>query len=67
MNGEIFYTLLEARVLIERWRQHYNRVRPHSALGYNPPAPTTVAFPAAAGAPPPYPGFITPPESTVRG
>jgi transposase InsO family protein len=38
-NGEIFYTLREAKILIERWRVHYNRVRPHSALGYRPPAP----------------------------
>ena len=36
---EAFDTLLEAKVLIERWRQHYNTVRPHSALGYRPPAP----------------------------
>ena len=41
-NGEIFYTLREAQVLIEEWRQHYNRVRPHSALGYRPPAPETI-------------------------
>lgn len=39
LNGEIFYTLQEAQVLIEWWRQHYNQVRPHSALGYKPPAP----------------------------
>jgi transposase InsO family protein len=39
LNGEIFYTLREAQVLIEQWRHHYNRVRPHSALGYRPPAP----------------------------
>jgi len=39
VNGEIFYTLRDAQVLIEQWRQHYNRVRPHSALGYRPPAP----------------------------
>ena len=44
LNGEIFYTLREAQVVIEEWRQHYNRVRPQSALGYRPPAPdTTVA------------------------
>jgi len=42
LNGEIFYTLHEARVLIERWRHHYNTVRPHSALGYRPPAPETI-------------------------
>jgi putative transposase len=41
LNGEIFYTLKEAKVLIERWRTHYNHVRPHSSLGYRPPAPET--------------------------
>lgn len=44
LDREIFYTLLEAKVLIERWREHYNRVRPHSSLGYRPPAPETIAF-----------------------
>jgi transposase InsO family protein len=39
LNREIFDTLLEAKVLIERWRRHYNTIRPHSALGYRPPAP----------------------------
>ena len=39
LDGEIFYTLKEAQVLIERWRRHYNTVRPHSSLGYRPPAP----------------------------
>jgi len=42
LNGEIFDTLLEAQVLIEAWRKHYNHVRPHSALGYKPPAPEAV-------------------------
>ena len=42
LNVEIFDTLLEAQVLIERWRQEYNHVRPHSSLGYKPPAPETV-------------------------
>ncbi|MCB1641657.1 MAG: IS3 family transposase, partial [Xanthomonadales bacterium] len=37
LNGEIFYTLKEAIILIERWRIHYNTVRPHSSLGYQPP------------------------------
>jgi|TARA_B100000315_G_scaffold229708_1_gene239501 transposase InsO family protein len=41
LNGEIFYTLKEAEVLIDRWRRHYNQIRPHSALGYKPPAPET--------------------------
>ncbi len=39
LNGEIFYTLKEAQVLIEWWREEYNEIRPHSALGYPPPAP----------------------------
>ncbi len=42
LNGEIFDTLLEAKVLTERWRREYNTVRPHSALGYRPPAPETM-------------------------
>jgi transposase InsO family protein len=39
LNEEIFYSLKEAQVLTERWRVHYNTVRPHSSLGYRPPAP----------------------------
>jgi transposase InsO family protein len=39
LNGEIFDTLLEARTVIEAWRNDYNRHRPHSSLGYRPPAP----------------------------
>jgi len=39
LNGEIFYTLTEAKALIENWRCHYNEVRPHSSLGYQPPVP----------------------------
>jgi len=46
LNAEIFTTLYEAQVLIERWRRHYNAVRPHSSLGYRPPAPETVLPPA---------------------
>jgi transposase InsO family protein len=42
LDREIFCTLQEAKVLIERWRRHYNTVRPHSALGYRPPAPQTI-------------------------
>jgi transposase InsO family protein len=42
LNGEIFYSLKEAQVLIEQWRRHYNEVRPHSALGYKPPAPKAI-------------------------
>ncbi len=39
LNGEIFYSLKEAQIVIEGWRKEYNTVRPHSALGYRPPAP----------------------------
>jgi putative transposase len=42
LNGEIFYTLKEAKVLIEQWRRHYNTIRPHSAIGYRPPAPEAI-------------------------
>lgn len=42
LNGEIFYTLKEAMTIIEQWRIHYNTVRPHSSLGYRPPAPQTI-------------------------
>ena len=41
LNGEIFDTLLEAKVVIENWRREYNQFRPHSSLGYRPPAPET--------------------------
>jgi putative transposase len=44
LNGEIFYTLKEAQILIEQWRKEYNTVRPHSSLGYKPPAPETIAL-----------------------
>ena len=39
LNGEIFYSLREAQVVIESWRRHYNGVRPHASLGFKPPAP----------------------------
>jgi putative transposase len=42
LNGEIFYSLKEAQVLTENWRVHYNTQRPHSSLGYRPPAPTAL-------------------------
>ena len=42
LDREIFDTLLEAKVLIERWRQEYNHIRPHSSLGYRPPAPEAI-------------------------
>ena len=43
LDREIFYTLTEAKILIERWRRQYNTVRPHSALGYRPPAPAAIS------------------------
>ena len=54
LNGEIFYTLREAKVLIEGWRREYNRVRPHSALGYRPPAPEVI-LPLPPGSAPLHP------------
>jgi len=42
LDREIFTTLLEAKVLIENWRREYNTIRPHSSLGYKPPAPETL-------------------------
>ena len=53
LNAEIFDTLLEAKVLIERWRRHYNTARPHSSLGYRPPAPESIAtWPPDSGSTP---------------
>jgi transposase InsO family protein len=43
LDREMFYSLSEAKVLIGMWRDHYNRVRPHSSLGYRPPAPESIA------------------------
>lgn len=48
LNGEIFYSLKEAQVIIEQWRNHYNTRRPHSALGYRPPAPQAYSTKPAA-------------------
>jgi putative transposase len=42
LNGEIFYSLKEAQIIVKQWRHHYNTLRPHSALGYKPPAPQTI-------------------------
>ncbi len=50
LNGEIFRSVKEAKVLIEQWRRHYNTVRPHSSLGYRPPAPETVGVLPPGGA-----------------
>jgi len=42
LKREIFFTLTEAKVLIEQWRREYNTIRPHSSLGYRPPAPQAI-------------------------
>lgn len=39
LNGETFHTLKEAQIILEQWRHHYNHIRPHTSLGYKPPAP----------------------------
>ena len=59
LDREIFYTLQEAQVLIERWRQHYNRFRPHSALGYRPPAPEAIEITS--------PGMVSLPLAMTQG
>ena len=46
LNGEVFYTLKEAQVLIESWRRHCNALRPHSSVGYRPPASETIIVPS---------------------
>ena len=59
LDGEIFYSLAEAKIVIENWRRHYNTKRPHSALGYRPPAPAAVQWPASP------PGTASPATPTV--
>jgi len=58
LDGEIFYSLREAQIVIESWRRHFNTVRPHASLGYRPPAPEVIkprqpAWPAAPPRPAP--------------
>ena len=58
LDGEIFYSLREAQIVIESWRRHYNTVRPHGSIGYKPPAPEVfvpalAAWPAALTRPAP--------------
>jgi transposase InsO family protein len=61
LDGEVFDTLLEAKVLIERWRVRYNTVRPHSSLGYRPPAPEAIVpWTSALGA-----SLLRPPTMAV--
>jgi hypothetical protein len=51
LGGEIFYTLQEVKVVSESWRRHYNKVRPRFSLGYRPPAPEAVLWPATPSGP----------------
>jgi hypothetical protein len=46
LNGEIFYSLKETKIMIEAWKCHYNSIRTHSSLGYQPPAPEAICWPA---------------------
>jgi len=48
LNGELFYSLREAQIIIENWRRHYNTRRPHASLGYRPPAPEVFVSAMAA-------------------
>jgi transposase InsO family protein len=48
LNREIFDTMWEARVLLAQWRREYNTIRPHSSLGYRPPAPEAFSWPPEA-------------------
>jgi transposase InsO family protein len=63
LNGELFYSLAEARIVIEAWRRHYNTIRPHSSLGYKPPAPEVALWsaPPAEAAPPAAPAVAPTP------
>ena len=64
LDGEIFYSLAEARIIIESWRRHYNTVRPHGSLAYKPPAPEVfvpaIAARAAAQSQPAPPPALAP-------
>ena len=71
LDGEIFYSLREAQVIIESWRRHYNTVRPHGSIGYKPPAPEVfvpafVAWPAAKPRPSPPAMLLVVPRPTMN-
>ena len=65
LDGEIFYTLREAQIVIESWRRHYNAIRPHASLGYKPPAPE-VFVPAFAAWPATLRGLAPPATRAQR-
>jgi putative transposase len=62
LNGEIFYSLAEAKIIIESWRHPYNTKCPRSSLGYRPPAPVAVQWPAL----PPGPASPATPAEAPR-
>jgi transposase InsO family protein len=71
LNGEAFYSLREAQVVIESWRRHHNNVRPHAWLGFRPPAPEVVlpafaAWPAAPRSPAPPTTQTVAPRPTLH-
>jgi putative transposase len=71
LNGEIFYSLREAKIVIESWRRHYNTVRPRASLGYRPPAPEVfvpafAAWPAAPSRPAPPTRLPVAPRPTMN-
>jgi putative transposase len=71
LDGEIFYSLREAQVIIESWRRHYNTVRPHGSIGYKPPAPEVfvpafAAWPAAQPRPSPPAMLMVAPRPTMN-
>ncbi|MBL0407659.1 IS3 family transposase [Microvirga aerilata] len=65
LDGEIFYSLREAKVVIESWRRHYNTLRPHGSLGYKPPAPE-VFVPAMSARAAQQPQSAPPPALVSR-
>ncbi len=65
LNGEIFYTLKEVKIVVESCRRHYNTVRPHSSLGYRAPAPEVIVPALAAWLAPPI--RPTPPATFPLG
>ena len=66
LDGEIFYSLREAQVIIESWRRHYKTVRPHGSIDYKPPAPE-VFVPAFAAWPATQPRPAPPPAKPSAG
>ena len=71
LDGEIFYTLREAQIIIESWRRHYNGIRPHASLGYRAPAPEVfvpsfTAWPAAQPRPAPPATLLLAPRPALN-